>query len=139
MLTGKMVRVRYVRDRLVPAYLDTADPQWLDLAGQLIELLRASVGRTRGRLEADADEAFGDLPQPQLPQGLAKLLEDRCDFEAPPGHPPEELREAVFAAATRHRARALEEPGARFDRGPVLDEVAAGLGLDRAAVEAGLF
>jgi predicted nuclease of restriction endonuclease-like RecB superfamily len=139
MLTGKMVRVRYVRDRLVPCYLDVAEPQWLDLAAQLIELFRASVGQSRGQLEAEADEGFGDLPQPQIPQGLAKLLEDRCDFEALPGHPPEALREAVFGAATRHRARALEQPGARFAREPVLDEVAAQLGLGRAAVEAGLF
>src|SRR6516225_11432362 len=105
MLTGKMVRVRYVRDRLVPAYLDTDDPQWQQVAQQLIALFGAMIGQPREQLEAEADELFGDLPQPQIYQGLAKLLEDRCDFETPPGQPPEELRDAVFQAATAHRAR----------------------------------
>jgi uncharacterized protein len=139
MLTGKMVRVRYARDRLIPVYLDTADAQWLQVAEQLIALFAASIGQPRGQLEAEVHEAFGDLPQPQVHQGLAKLLEDRSDFETMPGHPPEELREAVFTAATLHRNKIREEPGALFQREPVLDEVAARLGLDRAAVEAGLF
>jgi len=65
------------------------------LQRQLIALFTASIGQPRGQLEAEAEEAFGDLMQPQIYQGLAKLLEDRCDFEALPGHPPEELREAV--------------------------------------------
>jgi uncharacterized protein len=139
LLTGKMVRVRYARDRLIPWYLDVADAQWLQLAEQLIELFRGLIGATRGQLEAEADELFGDLPQPQIYQGLAKLLEDRCDFETLPGHPPEALRDAVFQAATAHRRRLAEEPGARFDRDRVLQEVAEQLTLERAAVEAGLF
>ena len=139
MLTGKMVRVRYVRDRLVPAYLDTDNPQWQQVAQQLIALFGAMIGQPREQLEAEADELFGDLPQPQIYQGLAKLLEDRCDFETPPGHPPQELREAVFRAATAHRNQVREQPGAVFDRTVVLDEVAGRLGLDRPAVEAGLF
>ena len=139
MLTGKMVRVRYVRDRLVPAYLDTDDPQWQQVAQQLIALFGAMIGQPREQLEAEADELFGDLPQPQIYQGLAKLLEDRCDFETPPGHPPEELREAVFQAATAHRTRTREEPGATFQREAELDEVGGRLNLDRTAIETGLF
>src|SRR5947209_4743249 len=139
MLTGKMVRVRYASDRLIPLYLDTANPEALELAAQLIALFAESIGQSRGQIEAEADEAFGDLPQPQIYQGLAKLLEDRCDFETLPGHPPEALREAVFTAATAHRAKVREEPGTQFQRDAVLDEVAAALGLERAAVETGLF
>ena len=139
MLTGKLVRVRYSRDRLLPAYLDVHDPQWHDLAERLIGLFSSVIGQSREALEAEADELFGDLPQPQIYQGLAKLLEDRCDFEAPPGHPPEELREAVFRAATEHRAAVRERPGAMFGREAVLDAVGGRLGLDRDAIEAGLF
>ena len=139
MLTGKMVRVRYSRDRLIPAYLDVHDPQWQDVAEQLISLFGGMIGQSREQLEAEADELFGDLPQPQIYQGLAKLLEDRCDFETPPGHPPEELREAVFQAATAHRTRTREEPGATFQREAVLDDVAGRLDLDRTTIEAGLF
>src|SRR5207248_1677586 len=46
---------------------------------------------------------------------------------------------AVFAAATALRSKIREEPGAQFNRETVLDDVAGRLGLDRAAVEAGLF
>jgi uncharacterized protein len=139
MLTGKMVRVRYARDRLIPAYINVEDSAAVQLAEQLITLFGAMVGQSRGQLEAEAEELFGDLPQPQVYQGLAKLLEDRCDFEAPPGRPPEELREAVFGAATAHRGKVREEAGAQFNRDAVLDEVAVALGLERSAVEMGLF
>jgi uncharacterized protein len=139
MLTGKLIRVRYSRDRLIPLYLDVEDPQVVLLAEQLIALFAASLGQARGQLEAEAEEAFGDLMQPQIYQGFAKLLEDRCDFEALPGHPPDELHEAVFGAATLQRTKVREEIGALFQREAVLDEVAGRLGLDRAAVEAGLF
>jgi predicted nuclease of restriction endonuclease-like RecB superfamily len=134
MLTGKMVRVRFARDRLIPLYLDVGDAQWLQVAEQLIELFRGMAGQTRGQLDAEVGELFGDLPQPQIHQGLAKLLEDRCDFEVLPGHPPEQLREAVFLAATA--ARKSDTP---FDRTAVLRGVAEQLKLDVPAVEAGLF
>jgi predicted nuclease of restriction endonuclease-like RecB superfamily len=81
-------------------------------------------------------------------QGLAKLLEDRCEFEVVSGHPPEELRERVFrAAADRRKQTAAEKEPAvgptrlprAFDRAAVLGEVAAGLGLTADVVETGLF
>ena len=76
MLTGKMVRVRYSRDQIVPQYLDANDPQWLDVAEQLLGIFRASNGSTRGELDEETDDLFGDLPNPQIHQGLSKLLEE---------------------------------------------------------------
>src|SRR5437016_5972503 len=134
MLTGKQVRVRYARDRIVPCYLDAADPAWLEAAGKLLELFRGQEGRTRGQLEADLDETFGSDPGQVVHQGLAKLLEDRCDFEVVAGEPPERLREVVFRLAQERRGHS---PG--FDRGAVLAEAAATLGLELADVERGLF
>src|SRR5437868_810385 len=99
MLTGKMVRVRYARDRIIPYYIDTADPVWQEVAGRLLDLFRGQTGRSRGELEDDLRETFRDDPAQLVHQGLAKLLEDRCEFEVVSGHPPEELREAVFRAA----------------------------------------
>lgn len=134
MLTGKMVRVRYGRDRILPGYLDAADPAWQEVAGRLIESFRGQAGRTRGELEADLEETFGSDPAQVVHQGLAKLLEDRCEFEVVSGHPPEQLREAVFReAALRRRA---DGP---FDRRAVLDRVAGELGVAADAVEQGLF
>jgi predicted nuclease of restriction endonuclease-like RecB superfamily len=133
MLTGKHVRVRYQRDQVIPWYLDSADAQWLPVAEQLLELYRSSVGQSRGAIEAEVDELFGSLPQPMVHQGLAKLLEDRCDFEVLPGQPPEQVREAVF------RAAAAARQAGSFERERVVAGAAAELGLEPAALEAGLF
>src|ERR1043165_396199 len=98
MLTGKLVRVRFSRDQIVPQYLDTGDADWLQTADELIAIFRSRVGSTRGGLEDEIEDLFGDLPQPQIHQGLAKILEDRCDFEVQSSLPPEDVREAVFQA-----------------------------------------
>jgi predicted nuclease of restriction endonuclease-like RecB superfamily len=145
MLTGKLVRVRYARNRIVPHYIDASDPGWLEVAGRLLELFRGQEGKTRGQLEDDVRETFGDSPAQLVHQGLAKLLEDRCEFEVVSGVPPEQLREEVFAAAARHRlspppagdAEAAIRHG--FDRDAVLREVADRLGLTAEAIDRELF
>src|SRR5439155_22551073 len=103
MLTGKMVRVRYARDRIVPHYIDVTDPAWLETAERLLEMFRGREGKTRGELEDEQREAFGDDPGQLVHQGLAKLLEDRCEFAVSSARPPEELRAAAFGAAARRR------------------------------------
>jgi predicted nuclease of restriction endonuclease-like RecB superfamily len=142
MLTGKMVRVRYARDRIVPYYLDVQDESWRLAAEQMLELYRGQVGRTRGELEGDLDELFGDEASTLVHQGLAKLLEDRCEFEVASSHPPDQIRSAVFRAAALHRQSPQEDfskPPSAFDRSAVLERVAAGLGLTPGQVQAGLF
>jgi predicted nuclease of restriction endonuclease-like RecB superfamily len=157
-LTGKLVRVRNGRDRILPYYLDVTDPTWQEVADRLLEIFRKQEGRTRGGLEEDLRETFGSDPSQLVPQGLAKLLEDRCTFEVISGHPPEQIREAVFRTAAAHRLResqhgtqvrsessteAQEQPRTlalpHFDRAAVLHEVADTLGLTPEAVEQGLF
>src|SRR4051812_21133070 len=128
MLTGKMVRVRYARDRIVPHYLDVHDAGWLEVAERMLLLFRGQEGRTRGELEEDQREAFGDDPGQLVHQGLAKLLEDRCEFEVVSGHPPEQLREAVFRAAAAERLAPAGDDDPRtvlapFDRAAVLARV----------------
>jgi predicted nuclease of restriction endonuclease-like RecB superfamily len=142
MLTTKLVRVRYARDRILPNYVRTDDPAWLDAAERLLELFRGQDGRTRGELDEELKDAFDSSPAQIVHQGLAKLLEDRCEFEVISGHPPEKLREAVFLAAARHRqgGQAVPIPHAgRFDRAAVLQEVADELSLTAEAVVQGLF
>jgi predicted nuclease of restriction endonuclease-like RecB superfamily len=142
MLTGKMVSVRYARDRIVPRYLDVNDPSWREVAERLLTLFRAQEGRTRGELEEDQVELFGDDPSQIVHQGLAKLLEDRCEFEVVSGHPPEAIRAAVFRAAARQRLSPADaKPSAdhRFDREAVLREAASELELLPETVEQGLF
>jgi predicted nuclease of restriction endonuclease-like RecB superfamily len=55
------------------------------------------------------------------------------------GHPPEQLRAAVFAAAARQRLAADGDVAAPFDRDAVLRQVGAELGLAPEEVDKGLF
>jgi len=139
MLTGKQVRVRFARDRIIPGYIDAAAPEWLEVAKRLLELYRGQEGRTRGEIEAEVDESFGSDPQTLVHQGLAKLLEDRCEFEVVAGKPPEELREKVFAAASKYRLESSRAAARGLDRNVVLEEVARELKMTAAAVDEGLF
>jgi uncharacterized protein len=149
-LTGKLVRVRYGRDRILPVYLDTTDPTWLEVAANLLDLFRAQEGKSRGELEADVRELCGSDPSQLAHQGLAKLLEDRCDFEVVSGLPPEQLRDEVFRAAAAQRLQRPDsgKPGGEgddawrwppFDRHRVLAEVGGRLALSPEAIDQGLF
>lgn len=137
-----MLSVRYVRDRIVPRYLDVDDAAWRETAERLLSLFRAQQGRTRGELEQEQAELFGDDPSQVVHQGLAKLLEDRCEFETVSGRPPEAIRAAVFRLAAQQRLAPIGEETAadrRFDRDAVLSQAAEELQLTAKAVEQGLF
>ncbi|MGF1580064.1 MAG: DUF790 family protein [Gemmataceae bacterium] len=163
MLTSRLVKARIHKSTVIPYYLKTEDELWQQTASRMLELYRESEGRTRGEIDQEWKEAFGDLTNPLQHQGLAKLLEDRCEFEVVSGHPPEELRAAVFQAAARLRksqaaawneAQQLRDQvhdtsvltdGAgnvrspRFDRQAVLERVAQDLELQPEAIEGALF
>ena len=82
MLTGKMVRIRYARDRLVPLYLEVRDPQWHDVGEQLIALFNAMIGQSREQLETEADERFGDFV---IRAGYVAQTTNGLDFHANSG------------------------------------------------------
>jgi predicted nuclease of restriction endonuclease-like RecB superfamily len=141
MLTGKMVRVRFARNnRVVPHYLDVTDPASQETAERLLALFRDFQGRTRGELEEEQQQVFGDEAN-LVHQGLAKLLEDRCEFTVESDQPPEVLRAAVFRAASEQRRQLHFSPDtpSGFDRGAVLRQVAGELGLTPEQVDQGLF
>ncbi len=126
MLTGKLVRVRHAKNKLVPLYVEPADEALLALAEQLLLAYRGAPGRTRGEIADDLTDLIPEGPRGLLPAGLAKLLEDRCEFEVAADHPPDELREAVFKSAAQRRAEAAKT-GTPFDRDAVLER---GRGVD---------
>ena len=74
-------------NRLIPQYIGADDPEWVSVAERLIELYRAAQGCTRGELEEEVAEAVGDSPTQLVHQGLAKLLEDRCEFDVESSDP----------------------------------------------------
>src|SRR5262245_13086104 len=134
MLTSNLVRVRVSKNRVKPWYLDPGEPSWRRWAETMLDVYRGMIGRTRGELEDEIEESFGGLPSPQVHQGLAKLLEDRCDFEIVSGHPPDEVREAVFRSASQRR-----QSGQPFVRTDLIQQVAAQLSLSPETVEQSLF
>jgi uncharacterized protein len=140
MLTGPLVRVRVTKDRVIPRYLPGESPQWLEVAESLLMIFREGSGMTRGEIEDEIDALVGDGMANLAHRGLAKVLEDRAEFEVVADVPPEELREKVFSAAAEYRRR-LRSAGHRapFRRDEVLMHVARDLALDPARVSASLF
>lgn len=138
MLTGKLVRVRHARSKLLPLYLNPRDPNWLGVAEQLLLAYRDAPGRTRGELEADLADLVGEGPGQLVHQGLAKLLDDRCETEVAADVPPDEVRELVFRlSASEHKTAAVA--GQRFDRQAVLVRAADELKLSPEQVDRALF
>ena len=138
MLTGKLVRVRHARNRLVPMYLPPHSSDWLGVADQLLYVYRDAAGRTRGEVEQDVAELVGDGPTQLVHQGLAKLLEDRCEFEVAAEVPPDAVREAVFRTAAEHHAAAAKG-GRPFDREGVLTAVGQELSATAEQIDLALF
>lgn len=140
MLTGNLVRVRLARDRVIPLYINRNDASWLTIAESLLLVFRDSVGKTRGEIDDEIAEMFGDDPRTLAQRGLAKVLFDRADFDVVSELPPETVRETVFTAAAAERRR-IHESGRRqpFEREGVLTRVGEKLGLAPAQVLSSLF
>ena len=145
MLTGDLIRVRTVKHRVMPLYINRNDPHWLEAAESLLLLFREGTGMTRGQIESEIDELFGSGGKAsQVYRGLAKVLEDRAEFEVVADVPPDQVRERVFTAAAEHRKElraAPRLPGQRlrFDRDAILTAAAAELKLAPDAVASALF
>jgi predicted nuclease of restriction endonuclease-like RecB superfamily len=145
MLTGDLVRVKTARQRVMPLYIDRDSGHWLEAAESLLLLFREGAGMTRGQLESEIDELYGGGSKAtQVYRGLAKVLEDRAEFEVVADLPPEDIRQKVFTAAAEYRRQmraAPARPGHRpqFRRDEVLSAVADELELEPAAILSALF
>jgi predicted nuclease of restriction endonuclease-like RecB superfamily len=145
MLTGDLVRVKTSKQRVVPLYIDRNASNWLEAAESLLLLFREGVGMTRAEIAGEIDELFGGgAKSNQVIRGLAKVIEDRSEFEVVADVPPEEIREKVFTAAAEYRRRLRDGaagPGQRaiFHREEVLSNVARELGLEPEAMTNSLF
>jgi predicted nuclease of restriction endonuclease-like RecB superfamily len=149
MLTGDLVRFRVSKERVIPLYLDRNSSHWLEIAESLLLIFRESVSMTRGEIEEQTNALFGGGGKATLVhRGLAKVLEDRAEFEVVADVPPETIREKVFSAAAEYRrqlasqtAASLEAHGHRpeFVADRVLESVAADLGIPGASILGGLF
>ena len=127
------VRVRIHRNQLIPVYIHVEERDWREVATHLLEVFRTLTGKTRGEAEEELRETVGDHPSQLVQQGMAKLLEDRCEFEVDSEHPPDEIREKVFLAAGAARR------GRQFDRSAILNQAAVEMAMTAEDLDRGLF
>lgn len=138
MLTADLVNARRRGGELHVAALDpAARARACTIATSLIETVAAHVGRTREEIVA-ALSAIDVGPREQRTKaGLAKLIDDRCEFDADESLDPEALRRDVFTRAAS--TRAALELGQAFDRQALLAAVASEQGTSADVVERALF
>jgi predicted nuclease of restriction endonuclease-like RecB superfamily len=125
LLTSDLVRARRDKNAIVPRYLDEkARARLRPVARSLVDAFTRMTGERRSVLDAAVSAipiAARDRP---IVEGLKKLCEDRAEISTPTGAiEPERVRAELFLrAAKAHRELA---PGHRFERDPVVAEVAA--------------
>lgn len=141
MLTSDLLSVRVVKKQVRPRYISDKNPELLAMAESLIDTFEGHQGSARQDVEDDLAEILGADTDFMLHRALAKLLYDRCEFEASAVKPAEELRSALFAQAARAYRRSLgdQEGPFRLDRRRVLEETAAELQVEADDLEAGLY
>lgn len=140
MLTGNLVLVRTAKNRVIPRYLNREAQQWLEVAESLRLVFQDGVGMTRAEIEDEIDAVIGGEAATLVHKGLAKVLEDRAEFEVVADVPPEQLRAKVFeAAAAQRRTLKAQGPRTPFRRDEVLAQVGAEVGLEPEAVAHSLF
>jgi hypothetical protein len=142
MLTGNLVLVQTSKHRVQPRYIDRDAPHWLETAESLLLIFRGGVGQTRGEIQDDVAALTGEGGgfSVLVARGLAKVLEDRAQFEVVADAVPERVRERVFSAAASQRAASRgAEPRAPFRREAVLQSVASELAMSPDQIDAALF
>ncbi len=112
MLTRDQVRVKITGKRIEPQYVDPENARMLDRAAGLLDIFEQAETEhwTRDQLDAALHEHQGIDPAHRLLKGMAKVLLDKCTFEADCPIDPAALRELVFARAAETGPLALE-PG----------------------------
>ncbi len=138
MLTSDLLRARKREGVLHAQYVSgEAADRLLPIARAYVDLYKRSVGRSREEIDAAAGAIEVPARDRVAALGLRKVLDDRCEFDAPSGIDPEEVRREVFlrAAEVQRSLEVREE----LDRAAVLAEVAAKLGKTAEELEAALY
>jgi uncharacterized protein len=137
-LTADLVNARRRGNELHLATLDAEGrTRARAIAAELLATASAHVGRAREDLQL----AFASIDvgprEYRLKDGLAKLVEDRCEFAAGEGVDAAAVRQDVFTRASA--VRAALEAADRFDRSGVLAAVAEQRGTSPEVLERTLF
>ncbi len=138
MLTADLVNARRRGAELRLVSLDPAGRERARaIAEALVTVTAAHVGRTREDLVSALSAVEAGPREHRMRDGLVKLIEDRCEFDATGDVDPEAVRRDVFTRASA--ARAALGAADRFDRDAVVAEVASERGTSADAIERALF
>lgn len=134
MLTADLVDVRRVGKELRLVPLDArVRARATELAGVFLHLARAHVGRSREEFEEACAAVATGPRERRLCDGLCKLIEDRCEFDAEAPVDPEELRREVFLRASQARTEGT------FERQSLVARIAEERSLSESALEQALY
>jgi predicted nuclease of restriction endonuclease-like RecB superfamily len=137
-LTADLVNARRRGGDLCLVTLDdAARERALELAGALVEVARAHVGRSRDDLAAGIDAVDVGPREHRLKSALGKLIEDRCEFDANESVDSEEIRRLVFTRASA--ARTELGVSDRLDRRVIIEQIARERGGSAEEIEHALF
>jgi len=98
-LTANLARSRTTDETVTPLFIDPEKERYRKTARGLIQLFEDHLGEPKGDLEAAIDELTVADTDYKIVQGLAKLLQDECEFEMVAPAEPREIRRRLFEKA----------------------------------------
>jgi predicted nuclease of restriction endonuclease-like RecB superfamily len=137
MLKSELIlpRLKKRRHEVEPLALP-ADYHYLKIATDLIELIKAHIGRSRGEMEDALRVYEGESLDYRIMRGLANVLVNRCTFGNDPPVKPVELRTVLF---NQGPVTIRNDLLTATTRQQVLAETAAQLNITTEQVEQALF
>jgi len=104
-----------------------------ELAAGYLEVAEGHVGRSRAEFEEACAGIEVQAHERRLADGIRKLIEDRCEFDADESIDPGGLRREVFVRASADRRAAV------FDRGAIVAAIARRHDMSPERLEAALY
>ncbi|MEF8826881.1 MAG: DUF790 family protein, partial [Halapricum sp.] len=99
MLTANLARSRTRDGTVTPLFVDPEDRTYRETAAELVDIFEAQLGEPRGDLEGAIEQLTVENTDYKVVQGLAKLLQDECEFETVAAVEPREIRQQLFEKA----------------------------------------
>ena len=103
MLTADLARSRRSDGQIRPDFIDPDEQRYRETAAELIDIFEDHLGEPQGDLEDTIDELTIKDTDYKIVQGLAKLLQDECEFEVYAPVEPREIRQELFAVANENQ------------------------------------
>jgi len=98
-LTADLARSRTRNGRVQPLFIDADDERYRETAAELIRIFEEHLGEPKGGLEEKINQLTIADTDYKIVQGLAKLLQDECEFETVAAAEPREIRQQLFEKA----------------------------------------